>query len=45
MGVDPNRTSIARIYDGFLGGRHHYDVDRRVMEKIRDAVGHSRQSG
>ncbi|WP_020659813.1 SAM-dependent methyltransferase [Amycolatopsis benzoatilytica] len=38
VGVDPNRPSIARIYDGFLGGNHHYEVDRAVMEKISAAV-------
>lgn len=38
VGVDPNRPSIARIYDGFLGGSHHYEVDRAVMEKISTAV-------
>ncbi|QUQ63305.1 SAM-dependent methyltransferase [Kutzneria sp. CA-103260] len=34
VGVDPARPSIARIYDGFLGGKNVYDVDRAVMEKI-----------
>ncbi|MYW94554.1 hypothetical protein G3I59_29165 [Amycolatopsis rubida] len=38
VGVDPARPSIARIYDGFLGGSHHYEVDRAVMEKISTAV-------
>ncbi|QRP49838.1 SAM-dependent methyltransferase [Amycolatopsis sp. FDAARGOS 1241] len=38
VGVDPNRPSIARIYDGFLGGNHYYEVDRAVMEKINRAV-------
>jgi SAM-dependent methyltransferase len=38
VGVDPDRPSIARIYDGFLGGNNFYEVDRVVMEKIRDAV-------
>jgi len=38
VGVDPNRPSIARIYDGFLGGSHHYEVDRAVMAKISEAV-------
>jgi SAM-dependent methyltransferase len=36
--VDPNRPSIARIYDGFLGGNNYYEVDRVVMEKISHAV-------
>ena len=38
VGVDPDRPSIARIYDGFLGGNNFYEVDRLVMEKIRTAV-------
>jgi hypothetical protein len=38
VGVDPDRPSIARIYDGFLGGNNFYEVDRVVMEKIRTAV-------
>ncbi|MGW5715361.1 SAM-dependent methyltransferase [Amycolatopsis sp. NPDC003865] len=38
VGVDPDRPSIARIYDGFLGGNNFYEVDRLVMEKIRAAV-------
>ncbi|MDQ0380644.1 SAM-dependent methyltransferase [Amycolatopsis thermophila] len=38
VGVDPTRPSIARIYDGFLGGKDHYEVDRAVMQKINAAV-------
>ncbi|MEU0536042.1 SAM-dependent methyltransferase [Amycolatopsis tolypomycina] len=38
VGVDPTRPSIARIYDGFLGGNNFYEVDRVVMDKIRAAV-------
>ena len=38
VGVDPNRPSIARVYDGFLGGKDNYAVDRAVMEKISTAV-------
>ncbi|GAA3839488.1 MULTISPECIES: SAM-dependent methyltransferase [Amycolatopsis] len=38
VGVDPTRPSIARIYDGFLGGKDHYEVDRMVMRKINEAV-------
>ena len=34
VGIDPNRPSIARVYDGFLGGKDHYAVDRVVMGKI-----------
>lgn len=38
VGVDPSRPSIARVYDGFLGGKDHYEVDRVVMRKINEAV-------
>ncbi|HVW40605.1 MAG TPA: SAM-dependent methyltransferase [Amycolatopsis sp.] len=38
VGVDPTRPSIARVYDGFLGGKDHYEVDRVVMRKINEAV-------
>jgi hypothetical protein len=38
VGVDASRPSIARVYDGFLGGKDHYAVDREVMEKVLQAV-------
>ena len=38
VGIDPNRPSIARVYDGFLGGKDHYAIDRLVMEKVLQAV-------
>lgn len=38
VGVDPTRPSIARVYDGFLGGKNHYAVDREVMERILEVV-------
>ena len=38
VGVDPTRPSIARVYDGFLGGKDNYAVDRAVMAKINEAV-------
>lgn len=37
VGVDPDRPSIARVYDGFLGGKHHYEVDREVIARITEA--------
>ncbi|MBM9507305.1 SAM-dependent methyltransferase [Actinacidiphila acididurans] len=30
-GVDPNRASVARIYDAMLGGRHNFDIDREAL--------------
>jgi SAM-dependent methyltransferase len=38
VGIDPDRPSIARVYDGFLGGKDNYAVDRAVMKKVNDAV-------
>jgi SAM-dependent methyltransferase len=38
VGVDRSRPSIARVYDGFLGGKDHYEVDRAVMRKVENAV-------
>jgi SAM-dependent methyltransferase len=38
VGIDPNRPSIARVYDGFLGGKDHYAIDRMVMAKVLEAV-------
>lgn len=38
VGIDPNRPSIARVYDGFLGGKNHYGVDRAVMDRILTVV-------
>jgi SAM-dependent methyltransferase len=38
VGVDSTRPSIARVYDGFLGGKNNYAVDRDVMKKVLVAV-------
>jgi SAM-dependent methyltransferase len=38
VGVDPDRPSIARVYDGFLGGKDNYAIDRMVMKKVLAAV-------
>lgn len=38
VGIDPSRPSIARVYDGFLGGKNHYSVDRQVMDRISTVV-------
>lgn len=38
VGIDPTRPSIARVYDGFLGGKNHYAVDREVMDRILTVV-------
>jgi SAM-dependent methyltransferase len=34
-GVDLDRPSVARIYDYFLGGSHHFAVDREMAERLR----------
>lgn len=35
VGVDPNRASIARVYDAFLGGKDNYAIDREVFHKVQ----------
>ncbi|GAA1592920.1 hypothetical protein GCM10009789_53690 [Kribbella sancticallisti] len=32
--VNPNRPSIARVYDLFLGGKDNYEVDRYVYQQV-----------
>jgi hypothetical protein len=31
--VDTTRASVARVYDYYLGGSHHFDVDRAMAEE------------
>jgi S-adenosyl methyltransferase len=38
VGVDPNRPSIARVYDATLGGKDNYAVDREVVRKIAEVA-------
>ncbi|MQA61628.1 MAG: hypothetical protein GEU86_09040 [Actinophytocola sp.] len=35
VGVDPNRASIARVYDAFLNGKDNYEVDREVLRSVQ----------
>ncbi|MEC3994146.1 SAM-dependent methyltransferase [Actinacidiphila sp. DG2A-62] len=30
-GVDPNKASVARIYDAMLGGEHNFAIDREAL--------------
>jgi hypothetical protein len=32
--VDLSRPSVARVYDYFLGGSHHFEVDRQLAEQL-----------
>src|SRR5262249_38994238 len=32
--IDLDRPSIARVYDFFLGGSHHFAVDRAMAEQL-----------
>ncbi|MFJ8039242.1 SAM-dependent methyltransferase [Kitasatospora sp. NPDC096147] len=36
--VDPTKPSIARVYDAFLNGTDHYEVDREVLRKVRQVA-------
>jgi hypothetical protein len=38
VGVDPNRASIARVYDAFLGGKDNYAIDREVFHRVRSVA-------
>ncbi|QFU86773.1 SAM-dependent methyltransferase [Amycolatopsis sp. YIM 10] len=35
VGVDPNRASIARVYDAALGGKDNYEIDREVIRQVK----------
>ncbi|WP_216209344.1 SAM-dependent methyltransferase [Amycolatopsis aidingensis] len=35
VGVDPNRASIARVYDAALGGKDNYQIDREIIGQVR----------
>ena len=35
VGVDPNRASIARVYDAALGGKDNYEIDREVLDEVK----------
>lgn len=34
--IDPERPSIARVYDYVLGGGHHFESDRRLAQQLAD---------
>lgn len=36
--IDPTRASIARVYDAGLGGKDNYQVDREVVERLREVA-------
>ncbi|QRP42981.1 SAM-dependent methyltransferase [Amycolatopsis sp. FDAARGOS 1241] len=38
VGVDPNRASVARVYDALLGGKDNYEVDRQVVRELTAAM-------
>ncbi|HWD01519.1 MAG TPA: SAM-dependent methyltransferase [Amycolatopsis sp.] len=38
VGVDPNRSSVARVYDYLLGGSHAYAIDITVAGQITSAM-------
>ena len=42
-GVDPDRPSIARTYDYYLGGAHNFAVDRELAERAKRATPHIEQ--
>lgn len=38
VGVNPDRPSIARVYDAFLHGKDNYEIDREVFRKVQKAA-------
>ncbi len=38
VSVDRTKASIARVYDCALGGKDNYEVDREVVEKLRQVA-------
>ncbi|MET0233111.1 MAG: SAM-dependent methyltransferase [Kibdelosporangium sp.] len=43
--IDPTVPSIARVYDAFLGGKDHYEVDRQVYQQILQIAPESARTG
>jgi hypothetical protein len=43
--IDPTVPSIARVYDAFLGGKDHYEVDRQVLQEILKIAPEAQQIG
>jgi hypothetical protein len=43
--IDPTRPSIARVYDAFMGGKDHYEVDRAVYRQILEIAPESAETG
>jgi S-adenosyl methyltransferase len=37
-GVNPEVPTPARLYDYFLGGSNHFEVDRQLGKRIQDLV-------
>lgn len=36
--IDPNKASIARVYDAFLNGKDNYEIDRQVLAGVMKAA-------
>ncbi len=41
--IDPTKASIARLYDYTLGGKEHFEVDRRATESLYAVVPETNQ--
>lgn len=40
--IDPNKASIARVYDAFLNGKDNYEIDRQVLAGVMKAAPEAR---
>jgi SAM-dependent methyltransferase len=38
VGVDPNRASVARVYDYLLGGKDNYKIDRQTAQQLSETL-------
>ncbi|WP_328608310.1 SAM-dependent methyltransferase [Amycolatopsis sp. NBC_00345] len=38
VGVDPNRASVARVYNYLLGGKDNYEIDRKTGDEMAAAM-------
>jgi SAM-dependent methyltransferase len=41
-GIDPTRPTSARVYDALLGGKNHFEVDRRLATMIMESAPEAR---
>lgn len=43
--IDPTEPSSARVYDALIGGKNHYEADRRVLSQILEIAPEAQSLG